>query len=104
MNVNKSKLNYVIFTVFEIESDSILLAIFSEVMKKTKYFIKINYTEIEMDHVTPASTRYDCDSTRGKLIQVSFAMAISEIFTKKVTRLFYTLPGSLVNVCFSTVF
>ena len=91
MNVNKSKLNYVIFTVFEIESDSILLAIFSEVMKKTKYFIKINYTEIEMDHVTPASTRNDCDSTRGKLIQVSFAMAISEIFTKKVTRLLYVV-------------
>ena len=86
MNVNTSKLNYVIFTVFEIESDSIL---FSEVMKKTKYFIKINYTEIQMDHVTPASTRNDCDSTRGKLIQVSFAMAISEIFTKKVTRLMY---------------
>ena len=40
-----------------------------------------------MDHVTPASTRNDCDSTRGKLIQVSFAMAFSEIFTKKVTRL-----------------
>ena len=66
------------------------MAIFSEVMKKTKYFIKINYTEIQMDHVIPASTQNDCDSTRGKLIQVSFAMAISEIFTKKVTRLLFS--------------
>ena len=87
MNVNKCKLNYIIFTVFEIESDSILLAIFSEVMKKTKNFIKINYTEIQMDHITLASTQNDCDSTRRKEIDVSFAMVISEKTGKNVTSL-----------------
>ena len=44
-----------------------------------------------MDHVEPISMWNICDSTRRKLIQVSFAMAISEIFTKKVTRLLSTI-------------
>ena len=40
-----------------------------------------------MNHVEPTYTRNVCDSTRRKEINVSFSMAISEIFTKKVTRL-----------------
>ena len=97
MNVNKSKLNYVIFTVFEIESDSILLAIFSEVMKKTKYFIKINYTEIQMDHVTPASTRNICDSTSELEIIEIICGVISAVFIKKVTTLVRNLIDGIDN-------
>ena len=40
-----------------------------------------------MDHVEPISMWNICDSTRRKWMPVSFVMAISEIFTKKVTRL-----------------
>ena len=42
-----------------------------------------------MDHVEPISMWNICDSTRRKQIQVSFAMTISEISMKKVTRLLF---------------
>ncbi len=45
-----------------------------------------------MDHVEPISKWNNSDSTRRKWIHVSFVMAISEIFTKKVTRLVYNAP------------
>ena len=44
-----------------------------------------------MDYVEPISIWNICDSTSRKQIVVSFAMAISEIFTKKVTRLLSTI-------------
>ena len=40
-----------------------------------------------MDYVEPIFIWNICDSTRRKWIPVSFVMAISEILTKKVTRL-----------------
>ena len=47
----------------------------------------MNFQNFEKDHVQPVFTRNTCDSTRRKCMFVSVAMAISEIFTKKVTRL-----------------
>ena len=47
----------------------------------------MNFQNFEKDHVQPIFTRNTCDSTRRKCMFVSVAMAISEIFTKKVTRL-----------------
>ena len=49
----------------------------------------MNFQNFEKDHVQPIFTRNTCDSTRRKCMFVSFAMAISENFTKKVTRLLY---------------
>ena len=43
-----------------------------------------------MGHVEPTSTRYVCDSTRRKEIDVSFAMVISEKTGKNVTSLIHT--------------
>ena len=40
-----------------------------------------------MDHVKPMLAQIICDSTREKGIIARFAMAISGIFIKKVTKL-----------------
>ena len=81
------KKNIFIRSLFEIDSNSIQSAIFPKVIKETKFFIKIKLLRIQMDHVKPMLAQIICDSTREKGIIARFAMAISGIFIKKVTKL-----------------